>query len=153
MDDDLSTEQLSPLAPVIEERRVSELRNHANLIWSIAELLRGDYKQADYGKVILPLVVMRRLDQALEHSKDDVVARAAQLEAAGIENVEPVLVQIAGQQFYNRSPLRLPQLLNDAPNVALNLRRYIDGYSSLARAVVENFDFDRQIDKLDRSNL
>jgi type I restriction enzyme M protein len=153
MAEDVSTEALSPLAPIIAQRRVSELRNHANLIWEIAELLRGDYKQADYGKVILPLVVMRRLSQALEHSKDAVVARAQQLEAAGIENVEPALVQIAGQQFYNRSPLRLPQLLNDAPNVALNLRRYIDGYSSLARAVVENFDFDRQIDKLDGSNL
>ena len=48
----------------------NEIRNHANLIWGIAELLRGDYKQADYGKVILPLVVMRRLDQVLEDRRD-----------------------------------------------------------------------------------
>ena len=55
------------------EARAPEIRNHANLIWGIAELLRGDYKQADYGKVILPLVVMRRLDQVLEPTRDQLI--------------------------------------------------------------------------------
>ena len=132
---------------------MSELRNHANLIWGIAELLRGDYKQSDYGKVILPLVVLRRLDQTLEASKAEVLAKAEQLDAAGIENQEPVLVQFAGQQFYNRSRLSLSQLLDDPPRLALNFRAYIDGYSRLARAVMENFDFDRQIDRLDQGDL
>jgi type I restriction-modification system DNA methylase subunit len=59
------------------EARVPEIRNHANLIWGIAELAARDYKQADYGKVILPLVVMRRLDQALEPTRDHVIAQAA----------------------------------------------------------------------------
>ncbi len=54
----------------------NEIRNHANLIWGIAELLRGDYKQADYGKVILPLVVIRRLDQVLEERRDAVIEQA-----------------------------------------------------------------------------
>jgi HsdM N-terminal domain/HNH endonuclease len=63
---------------------VTDVRSHANLVWSIAELLRGDYKQADYGKVILPLIVMRRLDQTLERTKPAVVERAAALETQGI---------------------------------------------------------------------
>ena len=132
---------------------MTDVRNHANLVWGIAELLRGDYKQADYGKVVLPLVVIRRLDQTLEATKEKVVARAAQLRADGIENIEPALVRVSGQQFYNASPLTLMQLLGDAPKLALNLRVYLEGFSSLAREVVDKFDFDRQIDKLERGGL
>ncbi len=131
---------------------MTDVRNHANLVWSIAELLRGDYKQADYGKVILPLVVIRRLDQTLEESKAEVVARSEQLRLR-VDNVELALVRIAGQQFYNDSPFTLPRLLGDAPKLALNLKVYLRGFSSLAREVVDKFDFDRQIDKLERSGL
>ena len=88
--------------PVHEEQAMTDVRNHANLIWGIAELLRGDYKQADYGKVILPLVVIRRLDQALEPTKEKVVARAEQLRAEGIENVEPALVRVVGAAVLQR---------------------------------------------------
>ncbi|MDP8907561.1 MAG: type I restriction-modification system subunit M [Chloroflexota bacterium] len=132
---------------------MTDVRNHANVVWGIAELLRGDYKQADYGKVVLPLVVIRRLDQTLEESKAEVVARSEQLRAAGYENVELALVRIAGQQFYNDSPHTLTGLLADAPRLALNLKVYLRGFSSLAREVVDKFDFDRQIDKLERSGL
>ena len=79
---------------------MTDIRNHANLVWGIAELLRGDYKQADYGKVILPLVVIRRLDQALEERRALVVARSQELRDSGYENVELALVRIVGQQFY-----------------------------------------------------
>ena len=132
---------------------MTDVRNHANLVWGIAELLRGDYKQADYGKVILPLVVIRRLDQALEKTKAQVVARSEQLRAQGIENVGPALTRVAGQQFYNDSPHTLVQLLGDAPRIGLNVKVYLRGFSSLAREVVDKFDFDRQIDKLERSGL
>jgi type I restriction enzyme M protein len=131
----------------------NEIRNHANLIWGIAELLRGDYKQADYGKVILPLVVMRRLDQVLEDRRDLVIERSAKFEKQGVENVELALRQVAGQQFFNRSRLRFHQLLDDPGNIAQHLRSYIDGYSELARDVIEKFEFDGHIDRLDRSNL
>ncbi len=130
---------------------MTDVKNHANLVWGIAELLRGDYKQADYGKVILPLVVIRRLDQALEETKAKVVARSEQLRAQGIENVEPALVRLTDEPFYNDSPLSLPQLLGDAPKLALNLGTYLRGFSPLARAVFEKFEFARQIDKLERS--
>ena len=138
---------------VVSQDPRSDLRNHANLVWGIAELLRGDYKQADYGKVILPLVVIRRLDLALEDTKAQVVARSKQLHAQGIENVELVLVRVARQQFYNDSEHTLGGLLSDPPNIALNLRVYLSRFSSLAREVVDKFDFDRQIDKLERSGL
>jgi type I restriction enzyme M protein len=131
----------------------ARVRNHANLIWGIAELLRGDYKRADYGKVILPLAVMRRLDQVLEPTREAVRARAAKLEAQGIEKPEPVLRKVAGQQFFNTHPLRFHQLLDDPGNIAGHLRSYIDGFSLLARDVVEKFEFDAHIDRLDRSNL
>lgn len=131
----------------------SEVRNHANLIWGIAELLRGDYKQADYGKVILPLVVMRRLDQMIERTRDDVIERAAQLEDAGIENLELALRAVAEAQFFNRHRLRFHQLLDDPGNIADLLRSYIDGYSALARQAIDKFEFDGQIDRLKGANL
>ena len=140
--------------PTVPANRLSEIRNHANLIWGIAELLRGDYKQADYGKVILPLVVMRRLDQVMEPTRDQVIARGKQLEAAGVENLELALRSVAGgQQFFNRHRLRFHQLLDDPGNIADHLRSYIDGYSALARQVVDKFEFDSHIDRLKNSNL
>jgi type I restriction enzyme M protein len=80
------------------------IRNHAAFIWSVADLLRGDYKQSEYGKVILPLTVIRRLDCVLEPTKQAVLDKHKQL-AGRIENLEPVLQAVAGQQFYNTSPL------------------------------------------------
>jgi type I restriction enzyme M protein len=131
----------------------AEIRTHANLIWSIAELLRGDYKQADYGKVILPLVVMRRLDQALEPTRQQVLVRAEALRRDGVTNLEPALLPMSGQGFYNLSKVSFPQLLDDPGNIATQLSRYIDGYSTLARQVVDHFDFHAHIDRLDRANL
>jgi type I restriction enzyme M protein len=140
--------------PTVQANRLTEIRSHANLIWGIAELLRGDYKQADYGKVILPLVVMRRLDQVMEPTRDQVIARGKQLEAAGVENLELALRSVAGgQQFFNRHRLRFHQLLDDPGNIADHLRSYIDGYSALARQVVDKFEFDSHIDRLKNANL
>jgi type I restriction enzyme M protein len=136
-----------------ETRRTTEIRNHANLIWGIAELLRGDYKQSQYGDVILPLIVMRRLDQVLEPTRDLVIAKGKELEAQGVENVELALRRVAGEQFFNRHRLRFHQLLNDPGNLAGHLRSYIDGYSSLARQVIEKLEFDKQIDRLTDANL
>jgi type I restriction enzyme M protein len=128
------------------------IRNHAAFIWSVADLLRGDYKQSEYGKVILPLVVLRRLDCVLELTKPAVLKRHAEL-AGRIENLEPVLQAVAGQQFFNTSPLDFRRLLDDPANVADNLRAYIAGFSSAARDVIDKFDFNTQITRLDRANL
>jgi type I restriction enzyme M protein len=132
---------------------MTDSRNHANLIWGIAELLRGDYRQSQYGDVILPLVLMRRLDQVLEPTRDTVISKAAELAGAGVDNPELALQRTAKQQFFNRHPLRFHQLLNDPGNIADHLQAYIDGYSVLARQVVEKFEFDKQIDRLKSANL
>jgi type I restriction enzyme M protein len=75
-----------------------EIKNHASVIWSVADLLRGTYKQSEYGKMVLPLVVIRRLDCVLEPTKDAILTRAKSLKRK-VENVEPVLRSVAGQQF------------------------------------------------------
>ena len=79
------------------------IRTHAAFIWSVADLLRGDYKQSEYGKVILPLVVVRRLDCVLEPTKEAVLAHHEALKGSGIEKGEPALCAVAGEQFYNTS--------------------------------------------------
>src|SRR5215510_2431598 len=90
------------------------IRNHAAFIWSVADLLRGDYKQSEYGRVILPMVVLRRLDCVLEPTKAAVIARADELKGK-VENVEPLLQQVSGQQFFNTSPFTMAKLLDDPP--------------------------------------
>ncbi len=128
------------------------IKNHAAFIWSVADLLRGDYKQSEYGKVILPLTVIRRLDCVLEHTKADVVRRAEQLRGR-VENVEPVLESVSGEHFFNTSPLDFRRLLDDPGQIAGNLRAYIAGFSPGAREVIDKFDLDVQIARLDRANL
>ncbi|HAM23350.1 MAG TPA: restriction endonuclease subunit M, partial [Actinobacteria bacterium] len=124
------------------------IKNHATFIWSVADLLRGDYKQSEYGKVILPLVVLRRLDCVLEPTKAKVLAEH---ERHG--DREAILRKAAGQSFFNTSKLDVRRLLDDPSNVADNLRGYIAGFSSTARDVIEKFDFDVQITRLDKANL
>src|SRR3989441_2119160 len=128
------------------------IRNHAAFIWSVADLRRGDYKQSEYGKVVLPLTVIRRLDCVLEPTKQAVLARHKQL-AGRIENVEPVLQAVAGQQFYNTSPLTFTKLLDDPNTIADSLGLYIGGFSEAAKDVIDKFDFGVQIDRLRRGNV
>ncbi len=130
----------------------AEIKNHADFIWSVADLLRGDYKQSEYGKVILPLTVIRRLDCVLEPTKQAVLARHKQL-AGRIENVEPVLEAVVEDQFYNTSPLSFTKLLDDPNTIAESLRLYIGGFSPAAKDVVDKFEFEGQIDRLARANI
>jgi len=130
----------------------ARINNHAGLIWAIADLLRGDYKQSEYGRVILPLVVLRRLDCVLEPSKAQVLARLEQLRGK-LENVGPVLQPITGIDVYNTSPLTLKRVLADPNQVAGNLRAWIASFDPETRDVIEKFDFDAQIGRLDRAGL
>ncbi|MEO0776448.1 MAG: class I SAM-dependent DNA methyltransferase [Bacteroidota bacterium] len=125
----------------------------ANFIWEIANLLRGDYKQSDYGKVILPLTVLRRLDCVLAPTKDQVLAHLPTLKSTPVQNIDPILNRKAGLKFHNRSPYGFDNLIADPDNIAANLRNYINGFSENAREIIEYFDFDKQIDRLDKSNL
>ncbi|MEV0895619.1 class I SAM-dependent DNA methyltransferase [Actinoplanes sp. NPDC049802] len=125
----------------------------ANFIWSVADLLRGDYRRSEYGRVILPLTVLRRLDWVLEPTKDAVLARHAQLSDAGVKNMDPVLRKTAKLNFYNTSKLNFRTLTGDEYNVAINLRSYIGGFSPGAVDVLDKYGFDAQITRLDESGL
>src|SRR6188472_3844276 len=118
-------------------------KNHASFVWSVADKLRGVYKQSEYGRVILPLVVLRRLDCVLEPTKHAVLERDAELKGR-VENVEPVLQAAAGEQFYNTSRHDFKSLLGDPAHLSGNLRNYIAGFSPAARDVIDKFVFDAQ---------
>lgn len=134
---------------------LSPLVNDPNLssfIWSVADLLRGDYKQSDYGKVILPFTVLRRIDCVLEPTKAEVLAEKAAREAQGLDP-KPFLLRKAGQLFYNTSPLDLKKLMGDQDNIGENLRGYIHGFSPEVRDIFESFDFHAQIERLAKAGL
>ena len=94
--------------------------NLSSFIWSVADLLRGDYKQSEYGKVILPFTVLRRLDCVLEKTKQAVLAELAKRQAAKL-NPEPFLLKKSGQLFYNTSPLDMKKLMGDQDHIKENL--------------------------------
>ncbi|WP_454722782.1 MULTISPECIES: type I restriction-modification system subunit M [Cupriavidus] len=124
----------------------------SSFIWSVADLLRGDYKQSEYGRVILPFTVLRRLDCVLETTKPAVLAEFEAKSQAGI-NPDPFLQRKAKQTFYNTSPLDLVKLLGDQDNIRQNLYSYIQGFSTSARDIFERFDFYTQVERLAKSNL
>jgi type I restriction enzyme M protein len=138
--------------PVAPSSQSETIRNHAAFIWSVADLLRGDYKQSEYGKVILPLTVIRRLDCVLEPTKQAVLKKHKQI-AGRIENVETPLQVVAGQQFFNTSPLTFTKLLDDPDRIADALSLYIGGFSEAAKDIIDKFDFAVQIERLRRANV
>jgi type I restriction enzyme M protein len=121
-------------------------------IWSVADLLRGDYKQSDYGKVILPFTVLRRLDCVLEATKPAVLAEFAKQQAAGV-NPEPFILRKAGQTFYNTSPLDMKKLMGDPDNIAQNLFSYVQAFAPAVRDVFERFEFQVQVERLAKAGL
>lgn len=134
--------------------RTENVKKHADFIWSVADLLRGDYKQADYGKVILPFTVLRRLDCVLEPTKDKVLDfYQNKLPAMKLKNPEPVLNKIAGYPFHNTSKFTFQKLTEDPDHIAANLKNYINGFSANGREIIEYFSFNNHIDRLDEANL
>jgi type I restriction enzyme M protein len=121
-------------------------------IWSVADLLRGDYKQSDYGKVILPFTVLRRLDCVLELTKEAVLGEYADKQAAGI-NPEPFVLRKSGQSFYNVSPLDMKKLMGDPDNISANLFSYMQGFAPSVRDVFDHFEFNTQVERLSKAGL
>jgi type I restriction enzyme M protein len=124
----------------------------ANFLWSVADLLRGDYKQADYGKVILPLTLLRRLDCVLESTKEDVLKEHSKYKDDGAA-LDRVLKRKSKQAFYNTSPFTLPGLLADQKHIRQNLTAYIGEFSADARDVFERFKFLERVTELDDKDL
>ena len=138
--------------------RTDKVKQLANFIWSVADLLRGDYKQADYGKIILPFTVLRRLDCVLEPTKETVMdfyekKVKAMMESGKLKNPDPLLNQKAGVPFHNISRFTFQQLKEDANNVAANLKHFINGFSVSGREIIEYFNFNDHISRLDEANL
>ena len=122
-------------------------------IWAVADLLRGDYKQSEYGRVILPFTVLRRLDCVLEPNKQAVLD-AAQKHAGSPEAVrDKMLLRAAGTNFYNQHKLDFRRLLDDPNNIAHNLTSYIHAFSPNARDILEHFRFEKEIAHLDKNDL
>jgi type I restriction enzyme M protein len=126
--------------------------NLSSFIWSVADLLRGDYKQSEYGRVILPFTVLRRLDCVLEPTKAGVLAELAKRTKAGV-NPAPFLLKKSKLLFYNTSPLDMKKLMGDQDNIGENLRAYMQAFSPEVRDIFESFEFHTQIDRLAKSNL
>ncbi len=128
---------------------MKNFREKADLIWQVADLLRGDYKQSDYGKVILPMTVLRRLDCVLAPTKEKVLNNLPKVASLKDNAKDIALNKIAGFNFHNKSQFDFQKLVADPNNIAVNLRNYINGFSASAREIIEYFSFDDQIDRLD----
>ncbi|BAU32062.1 type I restriction-modification system subunit M [Microcella alkaliphila] len=125
--------------------------NLSAFIWNIANLLRGTYKQADYGKVILPFTVLRRFDAVLEPTKAVVLDRAEKLKDSPA--AEHILPTAAGADFYNTSRYTLSTIANDPANVRANLTDYVNGFSENVRDIFDRYEFPNQLAKLDENDL
>jgi type I restriction enzyme M protein len=142
----------SPAASTDPGPQPTGKQNLSAFIWSVADLLRGDYKQSDYGKVILPFTVLRRLDCVLEPSKEAVLAEKERREGQGLDP-EPFLLRVAGQAFCNTSALSLKRLMGDQDNIGENLRSYIQAFTPAVRDIFESFAFHLQLDRLEKAGL
>ena len=126
--------------------------NLSSFIWSVADLLRGDYKQSEYGKVILPFTVLRRLDCVLEDTKPAVLTEFKKRTEAKV-NPESFLLKKSGQLFFNTSALDMKKLMGDQDHIKQNLYAYIQAFSPAVRDIFESFEFHTQIDRLAKAGL
>ncbi|GAB3802889.1 type I restriction-modification system subunit M [Micromonospora zhanjiangensis] len=122
----------------------------ADLIWKVADLLRGDYKRSEYGKVILPFTVLRRLDCVMAPTREAVWERDRSLTFA---NKDSVLRAAAGLRFYNLSQQTFADVGAVAENVFQNLNDYLNGFSPNAREIFEKYDFHTQVNRLEAAGL
>ncbi|HEX74287.1 MAG TPA: SAM-dependent DNA methyltransferase [Dehalococcoidia bacterium] len=131
---------------------VDRFNEKVSFIWSVADLLRGPYKPSQYGQVMLPMTVLRRLDCVLEPTKDKVLHRVESLKGGPVKDYELILNRAAGQQFHNTSKFDFQNLKGDPNNIVANLVHYIKSFSSKAREIIDNFKFEEQIVSLDKAN-
>jgi len=122
-------------------------KTQASLIWNIADILRGGWKQHEYQDVILPLVVLKRLDSVLTKTKSEVLRVYGDMDGK-VADLSPFLEQASGYKFYNTSPYDFKKLLDDSEGIYVNFINYLDGYSPNVRDIIEKFDLAKQLNKL-----
>ncbi len=122
----------------------------ANFIWSVADLLRGDFKQSEYGKVILPFTVLRRFDCVLAGSKQKILEINKTLT---VSNKTPIFKRYTGHDYYNVSQFDFEKLLDDSNAIETNLRDYINGFSDDVKEILDNFEIGTIIERLKKANL
>lgn len=124
-------------------------KNQAGLIWNVADILRGGWKQHEYQDVILPLVVLKRLDNVLAKTKQDVLRTYNQMHGTmSDDSLSLFLEKEAGYKFYNTSPYDFKKLLDDSEGIYANFINYLDGFSPNVRDIVTKFEFQKQLNKL-----
>jgi type I restriction enzyme M protein len=136
-------------------KNLDSIKQHGDVIWNIANLLRGPYRPPQYRRVMIPLTVLRRLDCVLEGSKNKVIAYHKKLKDEGkydADTIEKMINRKFDLTFHNTSDFTFPKLLGDPDKLAANLGKYMAGFSSRARKIIEKFKFDEEIEKLDDAN-
>ena len=126
------------------------VNEQANFVWSIADLLRGDFKQSEYGKVILPFTILRRFDCVLAPSKEKILEINQMIT---VSNKTPIFKKYIGYDYYNVSRFDFEKLTDDSASIETNLRDYINGFSDDVKEIMDNFEIFNVIEKLSKSEL
>src|SRR5216683_1078317 len=127
----------------------------ANLIWQIADLLRGPYRPPQYERVMLPMTVLRRFDCVLADSKTKVLKECEKRKGGKLNDdaLDKMLNRAAGQRFHNHSPLDFEKLKGDPDHIAQHLVSYIKGFSANVRRIFDYFEFENEIEKMSEANI
>ena len=137
----------------LQKRTTVNIQEKANLIWAIADKLVGTYKPHEYGNVILPMCVIKRFSDTLAPTKEAVLKANDLCEQRGLAVRKGFLTTASGYDFYNVSPFTFEGLLSDADNIADNFRSYLNHFSENVVDIIEKFDFDKEITKLDHNGI
>lgn len=133
------------------------IQEKANLIWEIATHLYGEYKPHEYGKVILPMTVIKRFDDALKDTKKAVVEKNNELNNSNKEvndkTRHAILKNVAKHDFYNTSKFDFAGLIADADNIKENFTSYLQAFSDNVKDIIQRFDFFKEIDKMSENDL
>ena len=131
------------------ERMAINIKEKASLIWNIADILRGLYKPHEYGKVILPMTVIKRLHDTLLPTRDDVLAVSKSVTNIKVTQIrDRKLTDASGYTFYNTSRFTFENLLSDPENIYDNFNSFLNGFSENVRDILDNFEFDKEISKM-----
>jgi|APSaa5957512535_1039671.scaffolds.fasta_scaffold09311_2 type I restriction enzyme M protein len=136
-----------------KEKKIMEINEIITLAWGAKEILRGDFKRIDYGRIILPFIVLRRLGRVLEDTKEEVLKELEKHKGEDEKFLDAILNGITKKSFHNKSKYDLELLLADPDNVYKNMKTYLRGFSKDVRDIFEHFDFYNTIDQLEKQGI